>query len=270
MLLRHAEASETLGQWERVIQVIDEMLEIAPTHTEALRMMSRAQIATQRFEGALQTDLQLLDTLTTQGERDALGEICLRLGNTSLQLQNWSQALQHFQKTRIYLPTNSVALKGIIECSWQQQEWSKVAHLCKLLVQHATTEADVILGYLWRGFILQTRFKKRRLAEQHYWRVLEYNQNNPVALFYLAGLAYHKGKWPTMAGQLLQGWEQAKSIDGLNFGYAVGRLLVAREQQDESIIQEISDWFAAQELTLEEIDLPVRFTEILQERFFGI
>ena len=270
MLLRQAEASESLGQWERVIDVVQEMLEIAPTHTEALRMMSRAQIATHRFEDALQTDLQLLDTLTAQGERDALGEICLRLGNTSLKLENWPQALQYFQKTRIYLPTNAVALKGIIECSWQQQEWSKVAHLCKLLVQHATTESDVILGYLWRGFILQTRFKKEELAEQHYWRVLEYNQNNPVALFYLSGLAYQKGKWPTMAGQLQQGWMQAESIDGLNLGYALGRLLVARAQQDESIIQEVSDWFAAQEIMLEDIDLPTRYVDVLQERFFGI
>jgi hypothetical protein len=53
-------------------------------------------------------------------------------------------------------------------------------------------------------------------------------------------------------------------------GYAFGRLLVAREQQDESIIQEVSDWFTAQEITLDEIDLPTRFGEVLQERFFGI
>ena len=91
-----------------------------------------------------------------------------------------------------------------------------------------------------------------------------------MALFYLSGLAYQKGKWPTMSGQLQQGWTQAESIDGLNLGYAFGRLLVAREQQDESIIQEVSDWFAAQEITLDEIDLPARFVEVLQERFFGI
>ena len=233
-------------------------------------MLSRALVATQRWQESIQTDLQLLETLTAQDERDALGEICLRLGNTFLQLEDWTQAIQYFQKTRIYLPTNSSALKGIIECSWQQQEWSKVAHLCKLLVQHATTERDVVLGYLWRGFILQNRFQKEELAEQHYWRVLEYDQNNPTVLFYLAGLAYQKGKWPTMAGQLQQGWPFAQHTDGLNEAYAIGRLLVAKEQQDESIILEASEWLSEHQVDIESQSIGEMFTELLQQRFFTI
>ena len=46
------------------------------------------------------------------------------------------------------------------------------------------------------------------MAEQHYWRVLEYDQNHPATLLYLSGIAYQKGKFKSMIGQLNQLWEQ--------------------------------------------------------------
>ena len=75
---------------------------------------------------------------------------------------------------------------------------------------------------------------------------------------------------PTMAGQLQQGWPFAQQTAGLNEAYAIGRLLVANEQQDESIISEATEWLSEHQVNIESQSLGEMYAELLQQRYFSI
>ena len=102
-----------------------------------------------------------------------------------------------------------------------------MAQLCSTLVKNATDEQDVVLGYLWRGFTLDAKLQRQELAEQHYWRVLEYDQNHPPTLLYLSGISFQKGKYKSMLGQLNQLWN--KRVIGTFYSIGgVGRYIAGR------------------------------------------
>ncbi len=250
MLLQQSEAAEFLEQWDLVVSSLQGVLEVVPTHQGSLQRMSSTLLTLDRISEAVEIDKQLLEVMTTQGDKSDLAQVCLRLGWSSLKLEQWAAALQYFQKSRIYAPRDTQSLKGIIECSWQKGEYSRVAQLCSTLVKNATSEADVMLGYLWRGFTLDTKLQRQELAEQHYWRVLEFEQNNAIALFYVASISMRKEKWKSMFGQLTQSWTQllttAEPQSALLEGVAMGRLLAAQKVGDDEAVQEMQTWISEQ------------------------
>jgi tetratricopeptide (TPR) repeat protein len=192
-----------------------------------------------------------------------------------LELKEWAKALKFFQKSRIYSPNDSKSLKGIIECSWQKTEYSRVAQLCSTLVKNATSEADVILGYLWRGFTLDAKLQRQELAEQHYWRVLEYDQNHPVALLYVSGISMRKTKWKSMFGQLSQAWNHLSEANEISVDSMVeetivlGRYIAAQKVEDTEAETAMLSWLENRGIALDEA-VDAQFLERLTLRMFGL
>ncbi len=278
MRLRQSEAAEALKDWDVVVSSLKEVLEIVPTHLMSLQMMSEALRQINQISEAFEVDKRLLDALIEQGNKDEMTQVSLRLGEASLQLEQWSQALDYFKRARINAPKDSRSLKGIIECSWQKGEYSLVAQLCSTLVKNATTEADVVLGYLWRGFTLGSKLQRQELAEQHYWKVLQYEQQHPVALIYVAAIAMQKNKWTSVMGHLAQAWDALQTNkdisnrDELLRIAGLGRLIAAKHQQtDEAtdVVAHTKGWFESFELEVPQ-DILSAFTEAVSQRLFDV
>ena len=269
MLIRTAEAGSALEKWSTAVDALEQVLEMVPTHLYSLQMLSMALQQMGKVAESIEIDLRLLEVMGVQGEKENLAEVCLRLGNSNLGIGEWATALKYFQKSRIYAPKDARSLKGIIECSWQKSEFSRVAQLCSTLVKNATDEQDVVLGYLWRGFTLDAKLQRKELAEQHYWRVLEYNQNHPVTLLYLSGISYRKNKLKSMLGQLSQAWEQTDMSDDVRRLVAVGRYLAAKGLDEEALVQQTSTWLQDNQIAVGE-DTHAQWLEQLGERLFGI
>ena len=107
------------------------------------------------------------------------------------------------------------------------------------------------------------------LAEQHYWRVLEYDQDNPVTLLYLSGLALESKKWSTFEGQINQGWETAKPHSALRVGYLLGQLVLFQQNDDAEMEATVKKQLEELSVSLEE-DSSVQFLEFLNQRLFSI
>jgi tetratricopeptide (TPR) repeat protein len=268
MLIRIAEAGEALLDWEVVIESLNEVLEMVPTHLFSLQLMSKALQNLQRIEQSVEVDKRLFEVMSAQGSKDQLADVCLRLGHSHLRLEQWNEALQLFQKSRIYAPSDSRSLKGIIECSWQKGEYSRVAQLCSTLVKNAVSEEDVILGYLWRGFTLDAKLQRQELAEQHYWRVLEYDRNHPETLLYLSSIAMRKGKWKSMLGQLTQVWQEG-APEALQQKFAIGRWIAAKELADADVVSEMETWLSEHDVAVSD-DLQAQWSSSFGERLFSI
>ena len=275
MLIRQAEAAEKTEQWELVVSSLESVLAIVPTHLNSLQMMSASLLRLDRISEAVQIDIQLLEVLTSQGTKEDLAHVCIRLGESSLHLKEWAKALKFFQKSRIYSPNDSKSLKGIIECSWQKAEYSRVAQLCSTLVKNATSEGDVILGYLWRGFTLDAKLQRQELAEQHYWRVLEYDQNHPITLLYVSGISMRKSKWKSMFGQLTQAWDALSVLDVASVDstveetIALGRYIAAQKIENTEVESTMQSWLENKGVEISD-SLDARFLERLTHRMFGL
>ena len=269
MLIRMAECAQALSDWETVVSSSTEVLEMVPTHLYSLQALSASLQELGRTAESVEVDTRLLDVMSTQGSKENLAEVCLRLGHSNLVLEEWSAALKYFQKSRIYAPTDSRSLKGIIECSWQKGEYSRVAQLCSTLVKNATDEQDVVLGYLWRGFTLDAKLQRQELAEQHYWRVLEYDQNHSATLIYLSGISFQKGKYKSMLGQLNQIWQQDGQSEKLTHLVAVGRYIAAEQLEEDATKDEMADWLEANGVSIGE-SAGEEWCKQLTERLFGI
>jgi len=275
MLIRQAEAAEKTEQWELVVSSLESVLGIVPTHLNSLQMMSASLLRLDRISEAVQIDIQLLEVLTSQGTKEDLAHVCIRLGESSLHLKEWAKALKFFQKSRIYSPNDSKSLKGIIECSWQKAEYSRVAQLCSTLVKNATSEGDVVLGYLWRGFTLDAKLQRQELAEQHYWRVLEYDQNHPITLLYVSGISMRKAKWKSMFGQLNQAWSALSELDVVSVDstveetIALGRYIAAQKVEDAEVESTMLSWLENNGVEMSE-PLDTQFLERLTHRMFGL
>ena len=109
-----------------------------------------------------------------------------------------------------------------------------------------------------------------RVVEQHYWRVLG-DQNHPATLLYLSGIAYQKGQFKSMLGQLNQLWEQEdQSLSShLNHLVGVGRYLAATELGEDNTISEMTDWLSANGIDLGDA-AGEDWRKQLTERLFGI
>ena len=269
MLIQMSEAAQALSDWDTVVTASTEVLEMVPTHLFSLQALSASLQELGHTSEAVDIDTRLLDVISAQGNKESLAEVCLRLGHSNLVLEEWSTALKYFQKSRIYAPTDSRSLKGIIECSWQKGEYSRVAQLCSTLVKNATDEQDVILGYLWRGFTLDAKLQWQELAEQHYWRVLEYDQNHYATLIYLSGISFQKSKYKSMLGQLSQVWGREGHADNLNQLVAVGRYIAATELEEDTIKEEMVSWLEANDISVTE-NVGEEWSSQLKERLFGI
>ena len=186
------------------------------------------------------------------------------IGKSPFDLEDWAGALKFYQKSRIYAPSDSRSLKGIIECSWQK-EILQSSPTVFYLVKNATDEQDVILSYC-RGLHLMPSCARQELAEQRLLACTEYDQNHPPTLLYLSGIAF-QGKFKSMLGQLNQLWTKAGLSEHFIQLIGVGRYLAGTVGEDD-VVNEMTDWLSDKDIGLD--DGASEDGKQLTERLFGI
>ena len=123
-----------------------------------------------------------------------------------------------------------------------------------------------------------SKLQRQELAEQHYWKVLQYEQQHPVALIYVAEIAMQKNKWASVMGHLGQAWDALQANkdisnrDELLRIAGLGRLIAAKHQQtDEAteVVAHTKEWFVSFELEVPQ-DILSAFTEAVSQRLFDV
>ena len=241
-----AEALIALEEEDAAIQKLERALQINPSHMSSLKLLAGVCFKIENWVEAYEKYHRLLLLVDGSSDASILWKIYFNLGFCALRLGEVDKAVGYYQKSRLRNPSSLLTLRGLAECNFVKEEYSRAAQLCSNIVEQAVEADDVVFGFGFRGFLLETKFKKLKLAKQHYLRALEFEIQQPIFLLRLASLSIQEKSWAEAEESLNKGLASVDKTPKIEELYQLASSVVEKQdllgEEYEILNQALREW----------------------------
>jgi tetratricopeptide (TPR) repeat protein len=147
-----AEALIALDEEDAAVQKLERALQINPSHISSLKLLAGVCFKIGNWTDAYDKYQRLLLLVDGSSDASILWKIYLNLGFCALRLGDVEKAIGYYQKSRLRNPASLLISRGLAECHFVKEEYSRAAQLCSNIVERAVETEDVVFGFSFRGF----------------------------------------------------------------------------------------------------------------------
>ena len=202
---RLGELLRAAGRNEEALERFERALELNSTHLPSLGAVGPLYMEQEEWKKAEKVYRQVLQLTGGQGDRRRLSDTYVQLGLVERALGNTDKASKRFNKAMELTPNHVGALKGTAKLLEDKEDWGSLLNIYNNIIYHATSPDDVILAYMTKGRILDSKMGRPDKAAQHYERSLAFDANQPLALLRLAELSMRRSEWSEVGGLAQKG-----------------------------------------------------------------